>query len=87
MKPSHIEPAWPSIVSTIVVVFSAALAWFGFMKFAVSLIVLFSFTIGTCRLAMKDNAPWKVRSRAFDVFISYALAIGLIITYISILMF
>ncbi|MFD0704977.1 DUF3017 domain-containing protein [Alloscardovia venturai] len=86
MKPNHIEPAWPSITSLLVVVISAITAWFGFVNIATGIIALFSFIIGTCRVVMKEKAPWKIRSISFDVFISYALTLGLIITYISIIM-
>lgn len=86
MKPKHIEPMWPSLISVAVVISSAILAWFGFIGFAVLVIVCFSLLIGTCRIIMQQKAPWKIRSVAFDAFISYALAGGLAITYISILL-
>ncbi|OTA27647.1 hypothetical protein B9G54_00180 [Alloscardovia macacae] len=78
------EPLWPSLTTVAVVIAAALLGWWNHVDIAAYLFSLYSLVLGTCRLVLRDRAPWKVRSVGFDVFISYALAIGLAVTCFSI---
>ncbi|WP_018143670.1 hypothetical protein [Alloscardovia criceti] len=82
--PHHIEPMWQSLVTVAVILVSLIFAWFGLVNVATYIIAAFSLVMGICRVWLKDKAPWKVRGIVFDSFISFSLAIGLVITYISI---
>ncbi|MCI1936330.1 MAG: DUF3017 domain-containing protein [Bifidobacteriaceae bacterium] len=68
------------------VVISAALALFKLTTVATMLLAATSLVAASVRLAMRDKSPWKVRSIFFDCFIGYAFGLGLIGTYISILL-
>lgn len=81
----HIEPLWPSITTVSVIVISVIIAWFGFVDIATYVFAAYAFVMGVVRVIMRDTSPWKVRSAAFDAFISFGLAIGLVVTYVSII--
>lgn len=53
---------------------------------AVCCISCTSIVLGIMRLVLRDRSPWIVRSLAFDVFINIGLGIGLVVTYITVLM-
>ncbi|EPI49503.1 hypothetical protein HMPREF1581_00083 [Gardnerella vaginalis JCP8108] len=71
------------IVAVIVCV-SAALAFMGKTMAATVIIAVAAIVLGIIRLIFTQKSPWKVRSVAFDSFISISLGIGLLITYFSI---
>lgn len=71
------------IVAVIVCV-SAALAFMGKTMAATVIIAVTAIVLGIIRLIFTQKSPWKVRSVAFDSFISISLGIGLLITYFSI---
>ncbi|EIK81093.1 hypothetical protein CGSMWGv55152_01459 [Gardnerella vaginalis 55152] len=71
------------IVAVIVCV-SAALAFMGKTMAATVIIAVTAIVLGIIRLIFTQKSPWKVRSVAFDSFISISLGIGLFITYFSI---
>ena len=71
------------IVAAIVCV-SAVLAFMGKTMAATVIIAVTAIVLGIIRLIFTQKSPWKVRSVAFDSFISISLGIGLLITYFSI---
>lgn len=71
------------IVAAIVCV-SAVLAFMGKTMAATVIIAATAIVLGIIRLIFTQKSPWKVRSVAFDSFISISLGIGLLITYFSI---
>ncbi|MFU0515579.1 DUF3017 domain-containing protein [Gardnerella vaginalis] len=71
------------IVAVIVCV-SAAFAFMGKTMAATVIIAVTAIVLGIIRLIFTQKSPWKVRSVAFDSFISISLGIGLLITYFSI---
>ncbi|WP_418968605.1 DUF3017 domain-containing protein [Alloscardovia omnicolens] len=82
----HIEPIWPSALTVATILVGTLLAWFNHVDWATYLFAAFAFIMGLWRVIARDKAPWKVRSVAFDAVISFGLAGGLVLTYISILM-
>ncbi|OFR00077.1 hypothetical protein [Alloscardovia sp. HMSC034E08] len=83
--PNHIEPLWPSAITLSVIVLAVIFAWFDHVDWATYLFAAFAFLMGLWRVLARDKAPWKIRSVAFDAFISFGLSIGLVGTYISIM--
>ena len=68
------------------VVLSAVMAFFGMVTAATILLASTSIVCASLRVSLRERSPWKVRSVAFDTFIGYAFGIGLVITYVSILL-
>lgn len=68
----------------IIVAISAILAFTGYTMAATVVISATAIVLGFMRLIMRQNSLWKVRSVGFDAFISIALGIGLLVTYVSI---
>lgn len=68
------------------VVLSAAFALFKLTTVATMILAATSLVAATVRLVKREKSPWKVRSIFFDCFIGYAFGLGLIGTYISILL-
>ena len=61
-----------------VVVIAAVVAVLGYTTAATVIIAIAAVLSGLLRLFLRDRSPFKVRSVAFDAFISLALGIGLI---------
>lgn len=76
---------WCMTVVAILVGISAIVGVLGYAHAATVILAVTACTSAAIRLIMRDQSPWKVRSVAFDVFIGFALGIGLIVTDISIL--
>lgn len=68
------------------VILSAVLAFFGLVAAATIILASTSIVCASLRVSLRGRSPWKVRSVAFDTFIGYAFGIGLIVTYVSILL-
>ncbi|MBW3082670.1 DUF3017 domain-containing protein [Bifidobacterium phasiani] len=79
------RPAFEWAVAIVVVV-AAVVAFLGYTMAATVIIAVAAIVTGVIRLALRDRSPWKVRSVGFDAFIGIALGVGLIVTYVSILM-
>ncbi|KFF31233.1 hypothetical protein [Bifidobacterium bombi] len=77
------RPAFEWVVAVCVVV-AAVVAFLGHTALATALLAAVSILTGLIRLVLRSRSPWKVRSVSFDVFISIALGIGLLVTYASI---
>lgn len=71
-------------IVAIIVAISAILAFTGYTMAATVVISATAIMLGFMRLIMRQNSLWKVRSVGFDAFISIALGIGLLVTYVSI---
>ncbi|WP_291526560.1 DUF3017 domain-containing protein [Bifidobacterium sp. UBA744] len=67
----------------VVVGIAAIVAVTGHVQIAVAIVALESLVSGCIRMVMKQRSPFKVRSVAFDVFISIALGLGLIVLDIA----
>lgn len=74
-------------IVTIIVCVCAVLAFIGKIMAATVIISATAIILGIIRLIFSQRSPWKVRSIAFDSFISIALGLGLLITYFSIFVF
>ncbi|TCD54785.1 DUF3017 domain-containing protein [Alloscardovia theropitheci] len=85
-QPHHIQPIWPSLTTVVILIVCSVLAWFGFVDIATYLIAAYALVMGIARVILRDKSPWKVRSVIFDSIISFGLAIGLVVTYISIIL-
>jgi uncharacterized membrane protein len=77
---------WMSLVVGIAVVIVVVLACFVNIDTATVFLIVVSLAVTTMRLILRKRSPWKIRSVAFDCFIGYAFSIGLLVTFISILM-
>lgn len=78
-------PWFEWIVAALVLV-SAALGVMKFITAATVILAVTSLVCATVRLVMRERSPWKVRSIVFDCVIGYAFGLGLIGTYVSILL-
>lgn len=74
-------------IVAIIVCVCAVLAFIGKIMAATVIISATAIILGIIRLIFSQRSPWKVRSIAFDSFISIALGLGLLITYFSIFVF
>ena len=74
-------------IVAIIVCVCAVLAFIGRIMAATVIISATAIILGIIRLIFSQRSPWKVRSIAFDSFISIALGLGLLITYFSIFVF
>lgn len=74
-------------IVAIIVCVCAVLAFIGRIMAATVIISATAIILGIIRLIFSQRSPWKVRSVAFDSFISIALGLGLLITYFSIFVF
>ncbi|RBP99280.1 DUF3017 domain-containing protein [Bifidobacterium xylocopae] len=70
----------------LLVICSALLAATGHTLAGTCLMALTSLVLGLLRLFLRERSPWKVRSVGFDVFICIGLGLGLMITYLSVLL-
>ena len=77
---------WFEWLIACVVVIATALAFFGYTLAATVTISAAAIAAGLIRLMLRERSPWKVRSVAFDAFIGIMLGIGLLGTYLSILL-
>ncbi|MCI1901692.1 MAG: DUF3017 domain-containing protein [Bifidobacteriaceae bacterium] len=82
----HEGKPWFEWCVAVLVALSAALAAFKLITAAAFLLAGVSLACATVRLVLRQKSPWKVRSVLFDVFVGYAFGIGLIATYISIML-
>ncbi|WP_421779226.1 DUF3017 domain-containing protein [Gardnerella sp. DNF01144] len=74
-------------IVAIIVCMCAVLAFIGKIMAATVIISATAIILGIIRLIFSQRSPWKVRSVAFDSFLSIALGLGLLITYFSIFVF
>lgn len=74
-------------IVAIIVCVCAVLAFIGRIMAATVIISATAIILGIIRLIFSQRSPWKVRSVAFDSFLSIALGLGLLITYFSIFVF
>lgn len=74
-------------IVAIIVCVCAVLAFIGKIMAATVIISATAIILGIIRLIFSQRSPWKVRSVAFDSFLSIALGLGLLITYFSIFVF
>lgn len=74
-------------IVAIIVCVCAVLAFIGKIMAATVIISATAIILGIIRLIFSQRSPWKVRSIAFDSFISIALGLGLLITYFPIFVF
>ncbi|PWG60872.1 DUF3017 domain-containing protein [Bifidobacterium catulorum] len=65
---------------------SAVLAVCGQIFWATSVLAAAAIVSAAVRLVLREKSPWKVRSIGFDCFFGFALGIGLLATYASIML-
>ena len=63
----------------VVVIIATVVAAFGYTRAATAILAVTALVCGILRLALRRRSPFKVRSVAFDAFISLGLGIGLAI--------
>lgn len=69
----------------LVVLSATAFAAFGHTEIGIAVLASCSAILGCLRLTLQEKSPWKVRSVGFDSVMCIGLAIGLLVTYLSIL--
>ncbi|MBW3088124.1 DUF3017 domain-containing protein [Bifidobacterium sp. 82T24] len=90
-EPPHVseahegKPAYEWGVAACVAL-SAILAVCGQIFWATIVIAVASIVSATVRLLLHERSPWKIRSIGFDCFFGFALGIGLLATYASIML-
>lgn len=77
---------WFEWLLAAMVLLACAAVFFRYTAAGTFIIAGTSIVSAIIRLVMRDKSLWKVRSAGFDSFISLSLGVGLIITYISIMM-
>ncbi|WP_236681895.1 DUF3017 domain-containing protein [Bifidobacterium actinocoloniiforme] len=70
----------------LLVALSAILAACGRTFVGTLLMALTALCLGVMRLRLRGRSPWKVRSVAFDAFICIGLGLGLVATYLSVML-
>ncbi|NMM99747.1 rod shape-determining protein RodA [Bifidobacterium sp. DSM 109958] len=66
-----------------VVAVAAVVAAVGYTRAATAVLAVTALVCGLLRLALRRRSPFKVRSVAFDAFISFGLGIGLAVLDVS----
>ena len=82
----HEGRPWFEWAVAAVVVAAVAVAVLGYTMAATVIMAVAAIGSGLLRLIMRERSPWKVRSVAFDAVIGIGLGLGLLATYLSILM-
>ena len=77
------HPTFEGVIFLVVIV-SALIAISGNTMAATVIVSVAAIVSGVLRLVLRKKSPWKVRSVAFDSFISICLGVGLLLTYLSI---
>ena len=82
----HEGAPWFEWTVAAVVVAAVAVAALGYTMAATVIMAVAAIVTGLLRLILRERSPWKVRSVAFDAFIGIGFGLGLLVTYLSILL-
>lgn len=83
---AHEGKPWFEWVVALCVAATAVLGLLGYLLAATAVLAATAIVTAVVRLALRERSPWKIRSVTFDAFIGLSLGIGLIITYLAVLM-
>ena len=83
---AHEDRPWFEWIVAALVAVAAVLGLTDHLFAATLTLAVTSIATALVRLALRERSPWKIRSVAFDVFIGLSLSVGLIVTYVAVLM-